>query len=82
MFSPYQDCLDLLEDDRKKIKNIFAEAEEEIYKLQMQEEELGFLSPEDATRLSSLSTSRTHLLVQQECYWRQRARINWLTQLW
>lgn len=34
------------------------------------------------TRLSSLSTSRTHLLVQQECYWRQRARINWLTQLW
>lgn len=51
----------------------------EIAKLQEKECGPDGLTESESMKLRSLSSCHTSLLFQQECYWRQRARINWLS---
>lgn len=52
--------------------------EEEMLRLQAKECGEMALSDDEATRLQLLASTRTGLIIQQECYWRQRARMKWL----
>lgn len=66
---------------REEVKNIFtrsAELEDSISHLQAQELISGGLSDEDALTLEHSISALASLLIQKECYWRQRSRLFWL----
>lgn len=68
---------------RKKLRNIFTRADEielEISNLQEKECSPLGLSQEEVIILQNLVATRSNLLCQQECYWRQRSRVCWLGQ--
>lgn len=66
---------------KERVKNIFHKAkalEAEMLNLQMKECDPDGFTNSEILHLRTLSSVRAGLLFQQESYWRQRSRVNWL----